>query len=486
MATRIAFAALALPMVLFAYLLLVPSVDHRWGTNSFHFWVVSAASLLSALACAILILSARSMRETRVQFLALSFFTLGMLFSIHGLGTPGFLFDEPYASLSRSPWMATLGAGIFATLSVVNLPGIESGSRIKVPQVIFGATLALTGFYFVMSLFNPDWLAGFPSQREWFQHTLTVATIGLLCFAAWRYYQSYQFARLPGQLAVATGLLFLAEAQISLDFGVFWQYSWWLYHGLFLLAFCTVLLGWFWEVARARDGRAIAEALAMRDALAQMNRGRPTTLVSLADQIENHDLETFRHVDRVAAFSYAIGKDLGFGASRLRDLVMAGQMHDVGKIGLPSYILTKPGKLDDHEWTQIKQHPGKGEEIVRHIRDIAPLGKIVRHHHERFDGSGYPDALAGEAIPLEARIISVADTFDALTSQRPYRPAMTVDEAKAELRRVSGTQLDPQLVETIIRLMDNGTLVVTRKELPANEPGHDHDHDHTHEFRRVI
>ena len=464
MATRVAILALAIPLVLLAYLLAVPSADATWGTYSFHFWVVSAASLLSAAACAILILSARSMRETRVQFLALTFFTLGMLFSIHGLGTPGFIFDEPYASLSRSPWMATLGAGIFATLSVITLPKIGDGSKIRVPELIFATTVALTSFYFLMSLFSPDWLAGFPSQEEWFQHTLTGVTLTLLCFAAWRYYQSYQFARLPGQLAVAVGLTFLAEAQISLDFGQFWAYSWWMYHGLFLVAFCTVLLGWFWEVARAKDGRAIAEGLAMRDALAQMNRGRPTVLVSLANQIENHDLETFRHVDRVAAFAYAIGKDLGFSASRLRDLVMSGQMHDVGKIGLPSYILTKPGTLSEDEWSRIKEHPGKGEEIVHHIRDLASLGAIVRHHHERWDGSGYPDALAGENIPLESRIISVADTFDALTSQRPYRPAMTIGEAKAELQRVAGQQLDPQLVEVIIKLMDNGTLVMTRKE----------------------
>jgi HD-GYP domain-containing protein (c-di-GMP phosphodiesterase class II) len=468
-------------LVLTAYLVAVPSADHEWKAMGFHFWVVSAASLLSALACAVLILSARSMRETRVQFLALTVFILGMVFSLHGLGTPGFIYDERYASVSRSPWMATLGAGIFAALSVITLPKIGNGSRIRLPQLIFVITVAATCFFVLMSLYSPDWMAGFPSQKEWFQHTLTGITLTLLTFAAWRYYQTYQFARLPGQLAVAVGLMFLAEAQISLDFGRSWAYSWWLYHGMFLVAFCTVLLGWFWEVARAKDGRAIAEGLAMRDALAQMNRGRPTVLVSLANQIENHDLETFRHVDRVAAFSYAIGKDLGFSASRLRDLVISGQMHDVGKIGLPSYILTKPGQLTDDEWARIREHPGKGEEIVHRIRDLASLGAIVRHHHERWDGFGYPDSLVGENIPLESRIISVADTFDALTSRRPYRPAMTVDEAKTELQRVAGTQLDPHLVEVINRLMDNGTLVMTRKELPDET-----EHEHTHEFRKVV
>jgi HD-GYP domain-containing protein (c-di-GMP phosphodiesterase class II) len=411
------------------------------------------------------------MRETRIMFLALSFFTLGMLFSIHGLSTPGFLFDEPYASLGRSPWLATLGAGVFATLSVFYIPGLEDGTRIKLPQLIFIGSLVLVAFYFVMSMLSPDWLSGFPTEAEWFQHTLTAITLVLLLFPAWRYYQSYQFARLPAQLAVAVGLAFLAEAQLSLDFGRLYDYSWWLYHFMFLVAFMTVLGGWAWEVIRAKDGRAIAEGIAMRDALSQMNRGRPTNLVALADQIENHDLETFRHVDRVAAFSYAIGRELGFSASHLRELVLAAQMHDVGKIGLPSYILTKEGKLTNDEWTQIKQHPGKGADIVQRVRTLAGLGFIIRHHHERYEGSGYPDGLSGEDIPVESRIISVADTFDALTSQRPYRPAMTIEEARAELLRVSGTQLDPKLVTLIVKLIDNGTLV-------ASHVHADEDHQH--------
>lgn len=385
------------------------------------------------------------MRETRIIFLALSFFTLGMLFAVHGIATPGVVFgaDEQYAALGRSPWLSTLGAGFFAALSVTSIPFLQSGSRLRIPHLIFVTSVTLVTFYFVMSMLNPNWLSGFPTEAEWFQHTLTTLTIALLVFAAWRYYQSYQFARLPGQLAVAVGLGFLAEAQLSLDFGTFPQYSWWLYHALFLAAFTTVLIGWGWEVIRAKDGRAIAEGITMRDALSQMNRGRPTNLVALANQIENHDIETFRHVDRVAAFAYAIGRELGFSASHLRELVLAAQMHDVGKIGLPPYILTKSERLTEDEWSQIKQHPRKGEEILNRVKVLAGLAFIIRGHHERYEGSGYPDGLLGESIPVESRIIAVADTFDALTSHRPYRPAMTLSEARAELERVAGTQLDP-------------------------------------------
>lgn len=471
MATRIAAIALAAPAALFIALLTVPGFDQSWGTSTFHFWIVSAASILAAVICGILVLSARSMRETRIQFLAFCFFSLGLIFAVHGLTTPGQIYDSTSAALQRSPWLSTLAAGFFAAMSVTAVPILSDRAKLKFPQVTFAAFFGLIYLYFMISLALPNWLADFPTQREWFQHVLTGTTVALLGFAAWRYYQSYQFTRLPAQLAVVTGLVLLAQAQISIDFGTFWHFSWWLYHALFLAAFLAVLGGWSWEFFRARSVSAIAEAIAMRDALTQLNRGRTNELVTLADQIENHDLETFRHVDRVAAFSYAIGQEKGFNPARLRDLVLAAQMHDIGKIGLPQHILQKTGKLTDDEWKQIKRHPTHGMEIISRVKGIENLARVIRHHHERFDGSGYPDGLAGEQIPLEARIISVADTFDALTSERPYRTAMSLDEAKNELRNVAGTQLDPDCVATLLSLLEDGKLNLKRHREP--EPTHE-------------
>ncbi len=472
MLQRLAFGSLAAPMVLLVALLIIPGFDKPWGSFSFHFYVVSAASLLAALACLVLVLSARSLRETRILFLALSFFALGMIFSIHGLQTPGIVFDNASAGLERSPWLATLTAGVFATLSVISVPRLTERVNLRAPETIFVGAVSVITLYFVVSMAAPNWLAEFPTTSEWFQHLLTATTVGLLVFAGVRYYQSYVFARLPAQLSVAVGLFFLAEAQVSLDFGTFWAYSWWMYHALFLAAFTAVLAGWSWELLRAKDARAIAEGIVMRDALSQLNRGRSTDLVSLADRIENRDLETFRHVDRVAAFAYAIGDEMGMGAGELRALVLSGQMHDVGKIGLPPYILTKAKPLTLAEWKAIMKHPAKGSEILDRVPGLGDISRTIRHHHERFDGEGYPDGLKGIAIPIESRIVAVADTFDALTSARPYQKAMTPEEARAELERVAGTQLDPDLVPILIKLMDNGTLAA--KKSPAPSAAHVH------------
>lgn len=470
MAIRIALLALAIPAAIFVALLAVPGLDRPWGSFSFHFYVVSIASLLAAFTCGLLIFSARSVRDTRILFLALSFLSLGLIFSVHGLATPGHLYHTATAAGLRTPWISTLSAGAFATLSVVSLPAFVTRRRPYAAQIIFGGFAILIGAHFVTSLAFPNWLTDFPSTAEWFQNLLTVTTVTLLGFAAWRYWQSYLFTRLPAQLAVTTGLLFLVEAQISLDFGAYWHYSWWLYHGLLLAAFLAVLSGWAWELLRARDARAIGEAIAMRDALSQLKRGRPTAILALANEIENHDLETHRHVDRVAIYAHAVGVALGFGPARLRDLVLAAQMHDVGKIGLPPYILKKAGKLTDDEWAQIKLHPAKGWEIATRARGLESIAKVIRHHHERYDGGGYPDGLAGENIPLDARIISVADTFDALTSERPYRAAMSRPEAIAELTRVAGSQLDPACVDVFVRILKTGTVSLNPPVQPDVTP----------------
>lgn len=466
----IAAVSVIAPLAMLAVLLAVPDLDRLWIAPTLHFYVVSAACLLAAAICGALVLSARSVRETRILFLALCFFSLALIFSVHGLTTPGHLYHQVSASLTRSPWLSTLVAAIFAALSVLSIPRFMERSNLRIPEITFGAVVTLLFIHLGASLSFPNWLEGFPTTESWFRNLLTSVTIALLAFAAWRYLQSYLFARLPAQLAMVVGLALLAEAQVSLAWGDVWYASWWLYHALFLAAFVAVLAGWAAEIRRARSVKAIAEGLVMRDGLAQLNRGRPESVVGLADEIESRDPATFRHVDRVASYAYAIGQQMGLGPTRLRELVLAAQLHDIGKIGLPSQILTKPGKLTDEEWWIIKQHPGKGWEIVSRAKNLRPVAEIIRHHHERFDGSGYPDGLQGEGIPLEARIISVADTFDALTSERPYRPSMSLAEAKAELRRVSGSQLDPDCVKAFLNVLQDGRLTPRRDDAILAEP----------------
>jgi len=187
----------------------------------------------------------------------------------------------------------------------------------------------------------------------------------------------------------------------------------------------------------------------MRDALAQLNRGLETPILELVDAIEIKDQETFGHVRRVSRYALAIGRRLGLSPGDLRALVLAAEMHDVGKIGVPDSILAKPGPLTPDEFEVVKSHAQRGYAIARKVPALAGLAAVIRAHHERLDGSGYPQGLAGEQIPLLARIVAVADTYDALTSRRPYRAALSHLDAMAEIMSVRGRTLDPACVDAL-------------------------------------
>ena len=173
---------------------------------------------------------------------------------------------------------------------------------------------------------------------------------------------------------------------------------------------------------------------------------RGTALV-LGDVIEADDGYTGEHCKSVVALTLELAEHLNLSAERRRNLEFAALLHDVGKIAIPKEIINKPGKLDPHEWTIVKTHTVEGQKMLDRVGGfMRQVGSIVRSHHERWDGDGYPDRLAGENIPLEARIISCCDTWNAMRTDRPYRRALAYDVAAAELRSVSGTQLDPTLV----------------------------------------
>jgi len=173
---------------------------------------------------------------------------------------------------------------------------------------------------------------------------------------------------------------------------------------------------------------------------------------ALASSVDAKDPYTCGHSVRVALASRELAAELGLDEQQVELAYMAGLLHDIGKIGTPEGILSKDGNLGPTERRVIAQHPVVGGRILRGIKPLEAVRQAVLHHHERFDGAGYPDGLAGEAIPLLARIVGLADAFDAMTSDRPYRPRLPLDVVMAEIRRHSGTQFDPRIVEAFERL----------------------------------
>ena len=175
----------------------------------------------------------------------------------------------------------------------------------------------------------------------------------------------------------------------------------------------------------------------------------------LAETLDIRDAGTARHSRTVAAYARQTAVALGLAEDRVERIHAAGVLHDLGKLGIADAILHKPDRLDDAEWREIMRHPETGARMLEQsgMHDIAGWG---RAHHERIDGAGYPMGIAGEEIPLEARILAVADAYEAMIADRPYRPGMPVREACAELARCSGTQFDPAVVEAFLDALKTG------------------------------
>ncbi len=183
------------------------------------------------------------------------------------------------------------------------------------------------------------------------------------------------------------------------------------------------------------------------------------SIQSLADALEVKDPYTHGHSLRVSNYSAAIAKVIGLGADAIREIEIGGRVHDIGKIGVREAVLNKPGPLTDDEYEHIMTHPVVGWRILSPLLDDVPMAlNVVRWHHERYDGSGMPDGLVGDAIPMEARITAVADTFDAMTSVRPYRPGVSLADTLAELGRCSGTQFDPVCIAAFFEALEAGAI----------------------------
>lgn len=202
------------------------------------------------------------------------------------------------------------------------------------------------------------------------------------------------------------------------------------------------------KAERAKEGQ-------LRRALKLLRWTYKQTVAALAEAIDARDPYTYGHSERVARIARRLAEALGLDDPFLEMIEVAALLHDVGKIGVEDAVLKKPGRLSQEEFEKVKIHPILSAKIVSQVEALYPQVPIVRHHHERFDGSGYPDGLSGKDIPLGARIVAVADTWDAITSDRAYRRAMDFERALREMKRASGSQHDPGVVEALFWLVEN-------------------------------
>lgn len=219
--------------------------------------------------------------------------------------------------------------------------------------------------------------------------------------------------------------------------------------------------GAFERLVAARQARAYKGSLEtsiqrrtqeLEVALSELESNYQMTLEALVAALDAREHETFSHSFRVRAYTRFLARRAGYPPALMPSLEQGALLHDIGKIAVADAILLKPAKLTPEEWAEMRKHPVAGDEVLKRVPFLRPASAIVRHHHERYDGTGYPDGLKGPEIPLGARLFMVADTLDAMTSDRTYRKSPGYEVAKAEIQRCSGKQFDPYIVELFLKI----------------------------------
>jgi len=452
-----ALGSLLFPVGMFAWLLAHPAADPSLAAPMQHFRIVTAVSLLAFGLAILLAIAAVQIAQYRVLFLCLGFMAMGGIFAVHGIDTPGILLtgeagEYTGAVVGVSAYLSLFVAALFFAASYTP---ITAAFERRLPFSPAGWLIVLVStallIYGGLAVASTELIANLPFGVRPYSTVMGCTTILLLLFCAWRQAGSYLVARLPLQGVLVLSFLLLAEAQVIMMLGHVWRLSWWLYHVLMLVS--VGLAAWSLAAQRAKgmSFRAVMEATLELEVKVGAELKHAESIAALAAAVEAKDENTKGHNTRVAELAVRIGRAMELPTDALRTLARAGLLHDVGKIGIPDAVLNKPGPLDAAEWTVIKRHPELGHEILLRVPSLRREAEIVIAHHERIDGSGYPRGLRGEEIPLEARILAVADTYDVLISNRPYRQAFDNEHAAHILREESGTHLWEPAVRALLR-----------------------------------
>lgn len=450
----IAVCALLVPQATLLLLIRFPQLDVVFESVDFHLVVVAAVSACAfgvALEAAV---AARRTARGALVVLACGCLGVGAFMLAHGLTTPGTMGRPANLWVARFP---VLAIAVFALCLVIAGTRADSRWLSAAARAPFAVLLGSGGLFTVVSLLAVVWPeAGLGTQalpgESLLRSALLAASAVALLAAGVVHWRRWRLGLDWVQLALVVASWQGVGAAISLELGETWHLAWWDYHAYLLIGFGAAVYA-IWRGSRRREATHDAlGAVFVTDPLTHIERGYSDALRVLVGAVEARDHYTHGHSARVAEHSVRIGERLALRPGQLRMLAEGAYLHDVGKIGVPDHILNKPGKLTADERYWIEQHPVVGVDIIDRAPSLHSAVDMVRHHHERYDGAGYPDGLAGERIPLLARIVAVADVYDALTSERAYRTAWDPSRALAHLAEGRGSHFDPACLDAFSSL----------------------------------
>jgi hypothetical protein len=335
-------------------------------------------------------------------------------------------------------------------------PGVEhrlDGAVAKHPITMIVAPVGLMTALVLTVVTDPTRLHGAaPFERENTVLALvSTLIVGLLLAVVWRHGRRWHLGHDSMQLALLLAAAMSIAAVFSFEHGRFAQLSWWDYHAYLLAGFGAAA---YVVLVRGHQQQTLADLLAtafVDDPFTHIVQGYPEALSTLVRAVEMKDAYTHGHSQRTARLAVELGLRMGLPPDRLRVIARGAYLHDLGKIAIPDEILNKPSALTPEERAIVERHPQLGYELAASAPSLREVLPVILHHHERVDGRGYPDGLVGQSVPLEARVVAVADVWDALTSDRSYRAGWTPAVALAHIDAGRGTHFDPLVVDALIR-----------------------------------
>ncbi|WML43230.1 HD-GYP domain-containing protein [Neobacillus sp. PS3-40] len=452
------FLAIASPYILFECFRQGYIKDPYLIMPKGHFYIVSAVAVLAVIISISVGIAGKRLRNIKISFLSLSFISLAQMFLVHGLSTPDFILHEshlPGISSQLSILLATVWLWLSSLPSDSKL--IEFISRYD--HFLVPIWIVALGIFAGIGMVFPHLVTIVPMDVHPLNGVITMSIILLNLLTSYRYFQSYRYSKFPLQIAIVCSAGWLIVSQLIMVLGVVWKLSWWMYHILLLASMIVMLIGLVKQYSVKGSLVGSLRALFTNDPFERITGGISQSVRALVIATEKKDTYTAGHTFRVTMYALKLGEELNLAPEQLRALAQGALLHDVGKINIPDSVLNKPGRLTLDERIIIEKHPLKGYDMCRDLGFMKEELSVIRFHHEKWDGTGYPNKLQGENIPLLARVTAVVDVYDALTSERSYRKAWPHHQAMELLLEQKGTHFDPKFVDAWTQLCERNPSV---------------------------
>ena len=432
--------------------LLVAHNHAAFDVPTIHFYAVSATALVCAALAVALGIAGIRRHDRRSASIGAGFTVIAALLAVHGLTTPGFLIESEYtAAVGVAGALAVPVGGAVILATLVQRP--RRHDQVRDLVWLQAGVIVGTMAFAALALLYPGGIPNIPVALRplvWWIVAVNAIIYGILALRALR---TCQLTRRLGDLAIVAGLVWLAIAVGTYLLSPVWSVGFWSGHFLELAAFLLIATAIGRDLVRTTPSQALRSDLDVRNVVTEEEELLGAWVARLLQRLAVKDTSTREHTRRVAQLAVDVGQELDLRGKRLRCLAVAALLHDVGKLQVPDSILRKAGPLTQAEFDVIKKHPGDGATLLGHIGGFAAEAPLVRGHHERLDGSGYPDGLRRAELSLEVRILGVCDVYDALTSERVYRHALSQAQALTVLDQGRGSAYDSDVLDALARVV---------------------------------